>query len=475
MFVNAGPNLFDRIPTDLFSPLTGEHARRYMNMLTRLHEDFFGPDGEIAPDDGFPRRRITEVIESYLRDAPWPTVEGDERQTPLEIQAQEIFARLRDTGWLTEDRIDVRVLITMKPIVQHLLGLLIQFAEHGPEYIGGTVQMIYTMLKSVVEDPEGQAAGFHQSAQTARSMFETLAATKVRAQETMERLAEFQNISEYANAYFRDYIADLYIADYHNLRTVNHPLRHRHDIVSLVTELREDPQKRALLLKWYQDNAKRLGDPEVALEKDISRIMRFNSIEQHLDRLDSAMNRVNTQALNYLKYATRTRGQIEALLDCAIAHVASSDQPQRLHFFCGIPFSELRLKMPKQPVEGDERTPITKKTPSPEMLALYRLNQMMRANRQLSDRDIAKYVERFSKGRPMISSDELEITSIKDFCAFLSLTRKALFDGRAQHTGGQASMFRVRRDKGAITSNGYITTERFIVERQAAKNGKSHE
>ena len=66
-------------------------------------------------------------------------------------------------GWLRADRIGIKNFVSMPTTVQNFLELLRQFAEEGPQIIGGKVQLIYNQLEQVLADPAKQAGGFHEA------------------------------------------------------------------------------------------------------------------------------------------------------------------------------------------------------------------------------------------------------------------------------------------------------------------------
>jgi hypothetical protein len=265
--------------------------------------------------------------------------------------------------------------------------------------------------------------------------------------------------------FFDEYLLKLFGVAYHKLHTIDHPLRHRHDILAIVTELREDPKKRSQILGWYEENAQHLGDANSAFERDVKMFMRFESIERHLERLTIAFNRVNAQGLNYIRYAVRTPGHIETAIADAICRVLQSAGPTRgMHLFSRLPFAESRLKLRSARVEGDDRPIVRKRVPTDEELALHRLNVAMREHRQVSTADKTAYIAKHLGDRARISSDDLPIESIKDFCVFIALARAAHVSERTRKTSDETPGYRIVRVEGEVTANRFLRLPRFVVE-----------
>src|SRR3546814_6056246 len=79
-------------------------------------------------------------------------------------------------------------------------------------------------------------------ARDARDLLSSLANVSVRIRDVLELLREEEATSKYVKRFFCDYISKLYIKDYRDLRTDNHPLRHRNEIVSLALVLQRSEE-----------------------------------------------------------------------------------------------------------------------------------------------------------------------------------------------------------------------------------------
>lgn len=136
------PSLFDRVPPLTFAPLAVLRHGQYWDLLLHLYDARFGPDATPAEGDGFSQRAITLEIEKFLAGITLASVD-DALDTPLNIRANTDYRYLVDTGWLREDRIGVKRFVSMPTGLQRMLELLRQFAEEGPQHIGGKVQIIF--------------------------------------------------------------------------------------------------------------------------------------------------------------------------------------------------------------------------------------------------------------------------------------------------------------------------------------------
>ena len=141
------PPLFSVVPPGLFGPLASANRAHYWQLLCRLFDEFFGPDAPLPPSIGLPRREITAAIErTLLSDDPWEDEDGDPPDTPRAIRAAHIYERFRGAGWLRQERIGAREMVTMPPAVSQLLSALVEFAEHGPTFVSARMRSIELQL-----------------------------------------------------------------------------------------------------------------------------------------------------------------------------------------------------------------------------------------------------------------------------------------------------------------------------------------
>lgn len=470
-------NLFDRLPPDLFRPLTGPNQRQTWTLLVRLYERFFGPDALPPHDEGFLRRDVTMEVERFLLECQdWHDEEGTSADDRLPVnQANLLLHRLINTGWLREERIGVRGFITMHPTVTRFLETLHQFAVDGPQLIGGKVQMIYNQLKEVLRHPESQAQGFQTAAQETVRLINTLNATAVRVRDVLSSLGQDHATEVFVRRFFSDYVSSLYVKDYRQLRTENHPLRHRWDILRIVADLRDDPSTREALIKGYGALRAQNEDPNDLFEADVARFMRFNDVERYLDRLDSSVNEATRRSVAFLTYRLKTSDRLELLVDQAIHAVLAADArglPIEGQLFPPGPvFSEDRLRAPTVRKKAPPKVVIRKREMTPRERALFMLRRAMIRHRDVTPQTLERYLSSYLENNLSVSSDALSIASVEEACAYLALSRLALVRDVARgrrvipHPLLRLTNLHVEFVPGERTMNDYLDGPRFIVRR----------
>jgi|APLak6261684236_1056157.scaffolds.fasta_scaffold00483_2 hypothetical protein len=434
IYQHKSSNLFDRVPADIFRPLVGQNQRRMWELLERLYNVLFGPDAIPPQEDGFLQRDLTIEIERYLQNSqPWQDDSEElEEGAPLNIQANLILNRLIDTGWMKSERVGVRTFINMHPIVLRLFETLNQFVHEGPQLIGGKVQMIYNQLCHVMENPTAQAQGFQSAAQESIRLINTLNATAVRVKDILANLGQKDETQVFVQRFFGEYVSTLYVRDYQQLRTENHPLKHRWEIVTMVESLRDDPVKRRSLIQGYADISRPGNeDPESMFESDVQRFLRFVDIERYLDRLDHSVNEATRRSVAFLTYRLKTSDRLELSIDQAIMAVLNSDKNGFSIEGRLIPpgqcLSEERLRQPIIKAKAQPKVFIRKREMTPREKALVTLRMAMIKSRIVSDKVLLTYLDKNMGSQLEIDSDHFEIKTVEDACAFLTLSKLALY------------------------------------------------
>lgn len=472
--MSGGISLFSVVPSGLFGPLASPNREHYWLLLCRLYDEFFGPDAPLPPSVGFPRREITSAFERYLlTDDPWETEEGDSPDAPLAVRANSIYERFRVAGWLRQERVGAREMVTMPPLVSQLLSTLIVFSEHGPTFVSAKVRSIELQLQQVVEGKAGGEA-LDEAADQARRLLVSLSSMSLQVRDLMPELSKAETTAQFARQWFERYVGQFFIGDYADLHRTDHPLARRSAILSMAHQVEETPL-RARLIGWYREHLTG-GDGERAelrLQRSLRRLHELERIDEYLGRLDEDIRQANRRALAFLDYRLRAPDKLDVLLRraCRGALLAEEDA-LRLPVAPGALMDELRLRPPRQKPQPIPRTANATQRPTPEQLARLSLLRGMKRARLVTPEDMARYVGRHLADTGSIESHGLGIASIADLRAYQTLVTLAL---RSQRVGG------LRRDdpvgrllrgfhvelihEGERDDNGYLRTPRFVVHR----------
>ena len=431
-------NLFDRIPHGLFAALTGRNNRRAWDLLVRLSDRYFGPDAVPPYPDGYLHDQIVKEIERFLLDAGWEH-EGDdpvpEVATPLSIQANQLLARLVETGWLTEERVGLRRFVSMRPVVARFFDTIQQFVTEGPQLFGGNVLLVYNQLKSVSQDPRGQAGGFVSAAQLCVRLINSLNATTLRVRDLMKELTQEAETPVFVRRFFSEHISELYVRDFKQLRTENHPLRLRYEIIELVNAVALEGPARAALLQGYAEiPGNRPGEEEELLDRDVQRFRRLLDVEKFLDRMDRVMDAATQRAVAYLGYRLKASERIEEVIADTVHAVAAAEDrgvPLEGRLLSPLPVvGDNRLRLPVEPPPVPKRTALRKREMTPHEKAVHFLRKAMIAHRDTAPAAVRRYIAEYLSPGARVTAQDLPVGSVPDAVSFLVLMRLAGISSR---------------------------------------------
>jgi len=434
-------NLFDRVPDRIFRPLGGlDHPRRNWALLVHLYTDFFAPGADAPEGEGWTQKRVTISIERFLQ--RWDDQNGvgsDDQSTPMNIRANTALRYLIECEWFSLDRVGFTQYVIMRPTVQSLFELLNVFAEQGPEFIGGRVQSIRNNLIMVQKDPAENAAVFHVAAKECSALLRMLNTTRMRVREASEQLRRHEATADYLTEFFGDYISSLYIGDYADLFSRNHPLTSRWEIIETAALIVDTPESRSILRVWYRKNMRCRNDEaaDLMIEGDASQVLALRDVDRMLERLKDAVTRANDQTLGYLEYKVRSQGNFDLKVDqtiSAIVRAADSRPQDELNFTLGwshgAMLDESSLKLPSNKPRKRIGAVIHQRELSPEERARRLVRQIMKGNREISDERIIEYIERHVSPGDVVTSSELHVESINDLCVLAAFSRLGLIAER---------------------------------------------
>lgn len=470
------PSLFSVVPAGIFGPLASPNREHYWSLLCRLFDEFFGPDAPVPPSHGFPRREITAAFERYLlTDDPWEDEDGQAPDASLNTRANAIHERFRLAGWLRQERIGAREMVSMPPAVTQLLSTLVEFSEHGPTFLSAKMHSIELQLQQV---SEGRADGgtLDEAADQARRLLVSLSSMSLQVRDLMPELSKAETTAQFARQWFERYVSQLFIGDYAELHRADHPLARRSSILAMVQQLESGPRRQELSA-WYAEHAAN-GDParaQARLARSLSRLRELERIDEYLARLDEDIRQANRRALAFLDYRLRAPDRLDVLLRRACRGVlTASEDALRLPVAPGPLMDESRLRAPHRRPQPIPRSANATTPPTPEQLARLSLLRRMKRARLVNAEDMARYVGRHLGEGDGIDSRELAIASIEDLRAYQTLLTLAL---RSHRVGGLRREdplgrllrgFRVELLDDGDHDNDYLRGPRFQIRRVAS-------
>ena len=129
-------------------------------------------------------------------------------------------------------------------------------------------------------DPEANAAVFQVAAKECSALLQMLNTTRMRVREASEVLRQQDTTPIFLERFFGEYISSLYIGDYSDLFSRNHPLASRWEIIELVTHIVDEQESRKKLIHWYRKNLRCRNDSEAEqlIENDLNRVLALRAV-----------------------------------------------------------------------------------------------------------------------------------------------------------------------------------------------------
>jgi hypothetical protein len=452
------PKLFERLPEKLFGPLASANRVRYWALLCALHAKRFGPDAPMPPSAGIPVSDIQKDIaeELSVQDA-WESEEGVQPETPLAIRAAGVFYRLRDTGWLRVEKYGVREMVNVAPAVAQFMSRLVDFAQTGPVFVSGKVRSIEANLKLVLEG-NADGSSIQEAAIQVRNLLEHVRNTGTNVRDLMAEIGTEPTTGRFVQRFFTDFVERVFIGDYRELRTRDHPLARRQEILQTVRTLQSSPSLRTSLIAWYSDKraAGNAARGEALFERDLEKIGELTKIDEYLERLDDEIRKANKRALAFLDYRLRSLRPLDDLIRHAIANVTSHptdtiDSP----FAPGDGVSPTRLAEPRVEHVRARAGALRTQVMSPEEEARARLMLKAKERRMISSAKLSAFAIRQLGETRGVSTAAIEAKSIEDIRALQALSVVAMSNasGSSLLKGNAASLvhgFRVNRSQEPV-------------------------
>jgi len=475
---SAVSKLFAKLPDRIFAPLASENRHRYWALLCHLHSRRFGPDAPVPPVKGFTVKEILHDIadELELQEA-WSDEESLPDSTSIEHRARAIFDRLHDCGWFKIDNPRFDRKVSMHPTVSQFLDMMVEFGEADPVFLSGKIRSIDANLKLVV-DNEASGDVFNEAARQARTLLEHVRNTGTNIHDFMEELSREESTSMYVHRFFKDYIERVFIGDYRELRTSEHPLSKRQQILEKVECILASESHRQVLVKWYESKLAQ-GSHEKAerlFDRDVQRLNDLSRIDEFLERLDDEIQKANKRAMAYLDYRLRSMMPSEHLVRAAIESTLNGGvDPMSDPFPPGDMVNPAGLAEPKKAIQRSQPTAFRNAVVSDEKRAYAAIMRRARLAREITPVKLVEFSRVQMKDRSAIASNELSLKGISDVRMFQALSALSLqmsAKGHLLRANARAATpgLEVKRVGSDEEPHPLISSAPFLLEKRVRRN-----
>lgn len=316
-------NLFDRIPTELFSVLASPNRTLYANALDVLYTAY-RENLKILEQDFY--MMLRSKLEQQLADATFEGEDIDEEELrDISGRARFLIRKLYSKGWFEKERgEDFEEYITVPGYSSRLLEVFHQLRDDSPIrgyfYVFGT----YSTLK-VAADSENiydKMAAIYSAYDNTRSLIDLLQMVYHNVKHYFQIQVKMQEVNEVLASHFDDFGQKVVEAYIRPLKIKDSVPKYRVPIQAVLTGwLEDEPLLLALSNAALQD--RRGGTLEECRRDLLQKIFwvkdRYDSIEhEYLDEIDRQVRRYTRATTQKLENLTNrdhnVRGNLNYLL-----------------------------------------------------------------------------------------------------------------------------------------------------------------
>ncbi|MGB1238522.1 MAG: Wadjet anti-phage system protein JetA family protein [Pseudomonadales bacterium] len=466
--------LFNKLPEDLFVPLSGKNRHIYQAVLLNLADLFFDEDliePFIAKD--LVRSTIEDtVVRIGLR--KWEREEDDtdeDYQPPRSTAeyASRIFRRLVSTGWLEEEQQIYKSYVLMSPANSYLLRSLVSIAKLNKRSYGGAVLNVLSSLEAAINDPQGRGITLQEAAQTASEFSAHLTDMLLGLRELKISLAASDSPQDIVRRFFDDFVEQILVSDYKTLKTKNNPFRFRRQILSLLRDLQFDPLKLEQLITHYQQQFEsEYLDAEAMVHTHINRIIRiFESVDKRLDSIDDFRYKLEKRVADTVRYMDKTSPGMAARLSRFISLVSQDPSLLQQHPITQIEevgfLNPASVRSPMRRRIQTEPRVIHQQIIDPKVLELRELFKAYKERREVNIKRIDNYLDKhLAKGEARKAS-EFKIDTIEEYICFSYVRHLASLGKKGKAT---ADSYNIEFSENYIEVAEMVECRDFVIHRK---------
>lgn len=463
--------LFNKLPDDIFLPLSGQNRRIYEVVLLELADLFFDED---LIDPFIPKDLVRSTIENAVVRfgvRRWAAEGDDESDSDIPLSSADytnrIYRRLVQTGWLEEEQRIYRTYVLLSPAISYLLRSLTTIARLEKRSYGGAVLNVLSSLESAIADPEGRGITLAEAAQTAADFSAHLTDMLLGLRELKINLSGSSTPQQIVRSFFDRFVEHILVSDYKTLKTKNNPFRFRRKILSMMRDLQFDPLKVEQLTRHYQMQYELDHDEAEALvQQHINRIIRiFESVDQRLAAIDDFRYQLEKRVADTVRYMDKTTPGMAARLSRLIAELGKQDEAaipvvESLDEVGFLSPSSVRSPIRRR-VQAKPRI-ITQAEIDPKVLALRQLFKEWKERREVKVDRIEAYLEEQFAGRDSLNATDFRIDSIEDYICFSYVRHLNSLGKKARRT---AQRYRIQFEDRYVNVSDMVECRGFVIHR----------
>ena len=464
---------FSTLNTDLFKPISGEAGRSMLALLVEL--DRFLDPAQLV-DEPTPQQ-VRVFLRDFIANMTLNLeVESGEDLSGNPAPEQYVYNRLKDTGWIREERESgFRYVVWMPQDARRILHFLDRMSAEHPS-LGVVCLSVRSNLAEVVKNPASGSL-IRKAADDMESFLNRLRALVGNIREIHHVISDGKPHSGGKFAfYFEEYLGELFLPNIEKLALKGNPNLHASKIRKLVSEIRFSSERLEECVRAYKRDD--ISRPSVELvEADLDRLSNaFDGIAPLFKKTQEYARRITRRMHEKIKYTVHTPSnmgqQIQALLDHIGSNSDLNDFPSPI--IGEELLSDCRLAQPKTRAILPVKTERRPQKPLWEKRAYNQLKQEHIHFQKCDSDRLERFIESNLAGRDHITTDDLKINTPDDMMAALHLRLLAQGVSKTHTLYKLQSIYRVDFVEGEWTDLEQMAGRRLIIRRNTSMEKYSH-
>lgn len=464
---------FAILNTDLFKPISGEAGRSMLVLLVEL--DRFLDPAQLV-DEPTPQQ-VRVFLRDFIANMTLNLeVESGEDLIGNPAPEQYVYNRLKDTGWIREERESgFRYVVWMPQDARRILHFLDRMSAEHPS-LGVVCLSVRSNLAEVVKNPASGSL-IRKAADDMESFLNRLRALVGNIREIHHVISDGTSHSGGKFAfYFEEYLGELFLPNIEKLALKGNPNLHASKIRKLVSEIRFSSGRLEECVRAYKRDD--ISHPSAELvEADLDRLSNaFDGIAPLFKKTQEYARRITRRMHEKIKYTVHTPSNMGQEIQELLDRIGSNSDLN------GFPspiigeelLSDCRLAQPKTRAIPPVKTKRRQQKPLWEKRAYNQLKQEHINFQKYDPYRLERFIESNLAGREHITTDDLKINTPDDMMAALHLRLLAQGVSKTHTLCKLQSMYRVDFVEGAWTDLEQMAGRRLIIRRNTLMEKYSH-
>nr|WP_272947174.1 Wadjet anti-phage system protein JetA family protein [Marinomonas sp. S3726] len=403
-------------------------------------------------------------------------VESGEDVAAGSAPEQYVYNRLKDTGWIREERESgFRYVVWMPQDARRILHFLGSMGAEHPS-LGVVCLSVRSSLAEVVKDPASGSL-IRKAADDMESFLNRLRALVGNIREIHHVISCGTSHSDNDfTFYFEEYLGELFLPNIEKLALKGNPNLHASVIRKLVSEIRFSPERLEECVKAYKRDE--ISHPSIDLvEADLERLSSsFDGIAPLFKKTQEYARRITRRMYEKIKYTVHTPSNMGQQIQTLLNRIGSNSDLDR--FPSPIIGEELlcdcRMSQPKARAITPVKTERRQQKPLWEKRAYNQLKQEHIHFQKCNPNRLERFIESNLTNRDYITTDDLKINTPDDMMSALHLRLLAQRVSKTHILYELQSRYRVDFVEGEWTDLEQMAGRRLIIRKNTSMEKYSY-